>query len=484
MSSKIDLPLWKHQEHGASRGADEGNLAVLFEIGTGKSRTAIEILRRLCSREKRLLRTLIVSPKITLTNWKREICEYSKIHPMDVHVLVGPGAKRFKTFIEQVQHEDRLSKPKVFITNYEGLMMLKLFDAIKEWAPEVIIGDEIHRIKNPKSKRGKKLLELRDNARFAYGLTGTPILNSPMDVFNIYKFIDKGETFGTNFFKFRSHWFVDDNAAWAGNQGYYPKFVPREELYADFSAKINKKSVKALKAECLDLPPFIRQEITVELSPEQKKLYDEMKRDYVAYIDQLEQSGEPLTVVANLAITKALRLQQIITGYAKTETGEIYKIKSNPRLEALREFLEDHAENHKIIVWSVFHENYEDIANTCKKLNLGYAELHGKVNQKERDNNIDRFNNDEDCRVLIANQAAGGIGINLVSSSIAVFYSKNFSYEQDIQAEGRNYRGGSHIHDKVTRYDIVAEGTIDEVINEALKNKKDLAETILQWGRK
>lgn len=474
-------PLWDHQKKAVDRGLELDHLGIFFDIGTGKSRTAIDILRYKCAAEKRLLRTLILAPKIVLTNWQREIAKYSKIHPRDVVVLIGSGKKRFKDFVEGASDGGRLIRPKIFVTNYEAMEMRELVEVITNWCPEFMVADEAHRLKSQESKRAKAALKLSEIAKYRYALTGTPILNTAMDLFNIFKFIDKGETFGKNFYQFRSVWFEDQNAGWAGKQGHFPKFMPRIETYKQFSQMVKAKSVQAKKSECLDLPPFVRSQVFVELSPEQKKLYEQMKKDYIAYVDDLEKGGQPRAVVAQLAITKALRLQQIVTGYAKTDDGEIHKIKENPRLKALEELLEELAPNHKIIVWSVFHENYADITRVCQKLQLGYGELHGKIGQKDREDAISRFDSDPSCRVLVANQAAGGIGINLVSSDISIFYSKNFSLEQDLQAEGRNYRGGSEIHEKVTRIDMVAEGTIDDLINQALAGKQEISSLILDW---
>lgn len=475
--------LWKHQQRGLDMGLELNGLGIFFEIGTGKSRTAIEILRHRCAHEDRLLRTLILAPKIVLTNWQREIQKFSKVHPRDVVVLAGSAKKRVKDLIDNCNDQGVLNKGRILITNYEALQMEELLKILMDWRPEMVIADEAHRLKNPESKRARASIRLGDQARFRYALTGTPVLNSAMDLFNIFRFIDKGETFGTNFWRFRSVWFEDTNADWSGKQGYFPKYEPRPESYSEMNKLIYKKAISAKKSDCLDLPPFVRQEVFVELGSEQRKVYKDMKDEYIAYVKMLEASGEQKAVVAQLAITKALRLQQIVTGYAKTEDGSIHKMKENPRLSALQELLEDLAPEHKVIVWSVFHENYADIARLCEKLKIDYTELHGKVAQKDRDANIKRFNDDPVCRVLIANQAAGGIGINLVSSDVSIFYSKNFSLEQDLQAEGRNYRGGSEIHQSVTRIDIIAEGTIDELVTAALKDKQNISNLILDWKK-
>lgn len=477
------LERWKHQELAVKRSLVEDELALFWEVGTGKTRATIDMLRYKYGKADKLMKTLILSPKITLTNWKNEFKKYSKVHPRDVVVLSGSGAQNVKQFIEAVEENHALSKEKIVILNYEALQNEKMFTFLVDWSPEIIVADEAHRLKNPESKRAKLTIKLGDKAKYRYALTGTPILNTAMDVFNIFRFLDSGKTFGTNFWKFRSVWFEDENAEWQGKQNYFPKYVPRPDTYQEFNKLIYKKAIRAIKSECLDLPDFVRKEIHVELSPEQARLYKDMKDEYIAYIDDVMKTDTPRAVVAQMAVTKALRLMQIVTGYAKDEEGEIYKIKKNPRIDALSDLLEDLAPYHKIIVWSIFHENYADIAEVCKKLKLSYTELHGKIKQSERDKNINSFNLDPDCRVLIANQAAGGIGINLVPSDISVFYSKGFSLEQDIQAEGRNYRGGSEMHKKVTRIDIVAPGTIDELIAQALSSKQDIATKILDWRK-
>jgi len=472
---------WAHQQKALDMSFDHDGMGIFFEIGTGKSRTCIDILRYRCAEHDRLLKTLILAPKITLTNWKNEFKKFSKIHPYDVIVLSGSQNKRIKDFLKAVG--DGLDKSKIFITNYEALQMKELYGLISQWQPELMAADEAHRLRNPQSKRAKACIKLSDHVQYRYALTGTPILNSAMDIFNIFRFIDRGETFGKNFFSFRANWFEDKNAYMPAHV-HFPKYEPRKNTYEEFNKRVLTKAILAKKEECLDLPDFVKKSVETEMSPEQKKLYKQMKEEYVAYLDELDESGEPKAVVAQLAITKALRLQQIVTGYAKTEEGEIHTIKNNPRLKVLEELLRDNMETSKIIVWSVFKENYVEIAKVCEKLGVSYVDLTGQTKNKDRDKNIEAFNNDPGCRVMIANQSAAGIGINLIASNLSIYFSKNFSLEHDMQSEGRNYRGGSEIHNKVTRVDIICPGTIDELINEALSEKQAIGNKILSWRDK
>lgn len=460
------------------------DLALFFEMGVGKSRTTIEILREKFTEHRRVLRTLILAPVIVVENWRREIAMYSKIKDHDVVCLSGSEKKRIKraneSLLDLQQHT--LTRGKILITNYEAMQMEGLYNLLMTWTPEVLVCDESQRLKNHESKRAKKVVHLSDKARHRYILTGTPILNSPMDIFNQYRVLDAGETFGKNFYIFRATYFEDKNAKMPSHL-HFPKYEPRAEVNEIFNNLIYRKALRVLKKDCLDLPPLVKQKIFVDLGKEQVRMYEEMRDEYITYVKQLEATDQPRAVIAQLAITKALRLQQIVSGYAKTEDGVEIPLKENPRLAALKELLEELTPSHKVIVWATFHENYRQIAAVCKELEIEYVELHGGIPGAEKTRAMDRFRRDENCRVVIANQGAAGIGVNLVEASYSVFFSRNFSLEQDLQAESRNYRGGSEQHEKVTRIDLVAAGTIDELILEALANKQNVAEKILDWKK-
>lgn len=459
---------WDHQLAAIARAGEIRDLALFFEMGTGKTSTTINILRHKFEENKRILKTLILCPVVVCENWRREFYMHSSVGAY-VRVLHGSEKKRLKDF---ELYKD--SKPRtIFVTNYEALNMKGLLQQLLNWQPEVLVCDESQKLKNHDAKRSKWAALLAAHTMHNYILSGTPILNSAMDIFGQYKVLDRGETFGVKFPHFRAKYFYDENAGMP-KQSHFPRWEPRTGILEELNGLIYKKALRILKSECLDLPDLVRTQLMVELAPEQKRLYEDMKRDFIAYLA----GGE--AVVAQIAITKALRLQQLVSGYAKTDLGEEITLKDNPRLDALYELLDEQIPSAaKVIVWACFSENYRQIAGVCRKLGLAYSELHGGVGSRDRQSNIDRFQKDPACKVMIANQAAGGVGVNLTAASYSVFYSRNFSLEADLQAEARNHRGGSEIHDKITRIDLVAQGTIDELILESLKNKFDLSEKIL-----
>ena len=479
-------PLWAHQTEAINKALlmdEQGfyvnpDLFLAMEMGTGKTRCVIEIMRRLYAREGRVMRTLIIAPIIVLTNWKNEIAMYSKIKPHDVAILKGTGTRRSHTFMDFCSDQGVLCRDKIIIMNPESLLMNDLMSQIELWKPEIIICDEAHVFKNHSSKRAKKMAPLADLARHRYMLTGTPILNSPQDIFMQYRILDGGQTFTKNFFSFRNYFFTDKNSAFAHKENHFPKWEPIKERFPEMQQKIHKKAFRAVKADCLDLPPLIRQTIEVDMSPEQRKMYEEMRKDFITWVQAKQKGDEPRAVIAQLAVTKSLRLQQIVSGYAKTDEGDIVWFDPNPRLKAVADIIETLG-NSKVIIWAIFKENYKMLEAMCKKLGLEYAMINGDLTNKEKDENVEKFTKSPTCNVMIANQSAGGVGINLVESNYSLYFSKSFSIKDDLQSEARNYRGGSEMHDKVTRIDIVCPNSIDELINNALAMKQDIASVIL-----
>jgi SNF2 family DNA or RNA helicase len=463
---------WTHQLEAIERAIPRNDFALFFDVGAGKTSTCINILRHKYQENKRLLRTLVFGPPIILQNWKQEILKYSMIEEKDILVLTGTQKNRCKQM-------EKMKGDKIVITNYESLLMKDLYKLLSEYLsgdfPTCMVCDESHRLKSIQAKRTKAAIELSDKAYYKYLLTGTPILNSMMDIWSQFRILDGGESFGKNYFTFRNRYFYDRNSGMSRDK-YFPDWKPREGASEEINNRIAVKSMYVSKAECLDLPPLIKKTIPIELTREQAKAYKEMLAAFITFINDK-------AAVAELAITKALRLQQIVSGFVSVEDtdGEKSVVRfKNKRKEVLKDLLEELTVKNKVLVWAVFKENYKDIREVCEKLGVGYVEVHGEISEKDKFQAVDDFNNSKDVRVLIGHPGSGGIGINLVSASYSVFYSRSFSLEYDIQAEARNYRGGSERHAKITRIDLVAPGTIEEQVLNALASKKKIGYEVLK----
>ncbi len=471
------IPPWAHQLEAIKKAQTLRDFALFFEMGAGKTSTMVNILRHHYVDRRALIRTLIICPIVVVSNWKKEFLEHSNIEENEIVLLLGSGKKRLE-ILKKLGKE-----PKIIITNFESLSIRGLPQELLSYMPEIVVIDESQRIKNIKAARTKVAIQLGDFANHRYILSGTPILNNPMDIYAQYRFLDKGETFGRNFFAFRNTYFYDKNAGMPTHK-YFPDWRPLPGSFEAFNNLIYKKAMRVLKKDCLDLPPIVRKRVEVVMDKEQAAVYSTMKKDFVAYLNDK-------ACVANMALTKALRLQQIVSGFfPETKDGGKQYFKTNPRLDALKELLSMLIPDHKVIVWVCFRENYQQIEDMFitnfggeKNPNIGAAKLVGGMSDKDRQEACDNFQNDPRYRVMIANQTAGGVGVNLTAASYSIYYSRSFSLEADLQSEARNHRGGSEIHDKITRIDLIAPNTIDEIILNALQKKESMANNILAYRK-
>lgn len=458
-------PLWKHQQVAIERAGKSFYFGLFFEPGTGKTRTTIEILRRVYTEHGKVLNTLIITPLVTVKNWQEEWGKYSRIKQDFVVPLLGTGAQKLATFKKSNY------TPRIYVINYDALVNTDLRDTLTSFGFDCLVIDESHYIKTYNSKRSKAVHKIADKAMYRYILSGTPVLNSPEDIWSQMYVLDRGERFETKHHFFKLKYFYDKNAGMPSHK-HFPNWQVKPGAMKEMEEKISSCTMHVKKSECLDLPPLVSKTITCEMSSKQKQHYELMKRDFVTYV-------QDKACVASLAITKALRLQQILTGYMPLDDGSDVVFEDNPRLDVLGELLELYAQNSKVIVWSCFKKNHEMIAKLCDKMKLKHVGLTGEQSSAEKFESMRLFNEDDNVRVMIANQSVG-IGVNLVASNLSIYFSRNFNLGHDIQSEARNYRGGSEIHESVTRIDIVVPDTLDDAILKALQNKKEIGAALIK----
>lgn len=498
---------WAHQKEDVDKiHAEHINaFALFYDMGAGKTKTAIDISRSIFLRHDRIVKTLIVCPIVVVENWKREFDAHSNISPSSIQVVDGKTklcGKKVKTAQLKLKLEQLKSDADIFIINTESVGNKNLWPTILELGIELLIVDESHRFKSYNATRTKALhkLTLQPQLNYRYILTGSPILQNALDIWGQF-YILNPDILGRNFFSFRSKYFYDANAGMPAHV-HFPNYIPKDKNYygrlgidynddmADLNKLIYRHASRVMKDDVLDLPPFITQKVEVEFSKEQGRIYKEMRDDLVAILETkdelvytfehgefMDEEGE--VMAADLAIVKTLRLMQICAGVFTSEEGKNTVLKTE-RAKALKELLEEICANkeNKVIVWSVFTPTYSVIEEICKGLGLKYTFLTGRQDKDEKQDNVDRFNNDKETQVIIANQGAGGTGVNLTASNYSIYYSRSYNLEHDIQSEARNYRGGQNR--KVTRIDLVTPESIDEEILKALAKKKANAENILE----
>lgn len=468
-----NLKLYQWQSDSVEKFRNCTEAFYMADMGTGKSGAAITLWRKWCENENGLLRTLIISPTVTLQNWKNEFSVFSNVRAHNILVLdSGSGKGKAK----QVQET---TGALIVITNYEAILNEELFVSLHDnLRPSVIICDESHYIKTHNSKRTKLVLELSKRCKYKILMSGTPLLNRCTDLFSQFLVLDGGMTLGTNYYVFQNKYMVDKNANWKGRNKYFPKWENNPEKEKELQDKVFTKSVRVMKSECLDLPPLIKLKETIPMSPEQKKAYDTFKRDLLVFIDRQREDGTPLAVIAELAITKAMKLLQIANGFAIAEDKIVQRYPC-PKLDRMMEKILELYENHKIILWCSFKEHYKMISERLKEHNIKHVFLTGEQSTKEKQESIQDFCNDKSIPCIIANRGAGGVGCNLVESDYAINVSRNFKLSEELQSESRNYRGGSERHETIIKLDLVTEGSIEEDVVTALNNKEELSSRIL-----
>ena len=467
------MELYQHQKDVLELSKTRNEIALFHGLGSGKSRSIIEILRNEYNTAHRFKKTLIMGPTSVIYNWKNEFKKFSKIPEERIYVCASGTLRdsRLKKAIE--------GGAQIITINYEALVSLKIKTILLDWKPEILVCDESHLLKNPTATRSKAVFEISRSTEKRFILTGTPILKNTLDAFMQFKILDRGATFGQNFFSFRAEYFMDKNAAWAGKKNHFPLWVPRPDKAQKLMDKIATKAHVVETKDCLDLPPYIDMTEKVPMSDEQKKAYDQMKDFFIAYVEQ--NADNP--AIATIAPVKALRMMQICAGHLTLDNDDVVEFKNTPKLTRLAELLEEIRDNHKFIIWTAFKSDNKAICKMLEMMGVKFVKITGDQSTQEKQQAVDDFQNDESVRGVVATMSAGGTGITLTKASYSFVLSRNFSLGDNLQARARNYRSGSNIHEKIININLVVEVSIEQRVVEAINNKEEIGKLVLQWAK-
>jgi len=347
--------------------------------------------------------------------------------------------------------------------NYESATKLEADEQLTKWNPDFIVCDESSKIKNTQADMSKTMHKLGKAARFKMILTGTPITNGPENFFSQYKFIDP-KIFGTSYFSFMKRYTI---------QGGFGKYdVVGYRNMAELVQKAHSVAFRIRLDEAVDLPPFMDETRVIDLEPKAKAIYDAIDKESYAEL----MAGE---ITATNVLTRLLRLSQCTGGFVRPDREEKAAAVSTAKLEALSDIL-DECESKKVVVFARFIPEIEAIEKLLTKKKIKYAVIHGGIS--DRTEQVERFQTDPECRVFIGQLQTTGMGLTLTAASVAVYYSLDYSYANYQQSRARIYRIGQ---DKKTLYiHLVAKGTVDIKVMEALKAKGDTAKLLVDEWRK
>lgn len=420
-----------------------------MEQGTGKTLTTIAFLQYLFS-EHGVRQALVVCPLTVVDVWVDQIRQHWVAPPPTYSIL------------DNVYDRVLMAMPGIFLVNYERALRLRKLLWRVEF--DVVIVDESHRIKNHASKQSKAIAKLQGDIRLI--LTGTPIGNSPLDLWAQFRFLDPNAldpTIST---------FREDFCQKGGFMGL--KWVFRKNKEKELMSIVNRYAFRMTKEKAFDLPPEVTLTRHFDLSAAERKAYDTL-------VDDLVLSTEGFTVTTPLVVTQLMKLRQITGGFVKDDNAANQYL-GDSKLQALQDYLKnDLPEGDRFVVFCVFKQEIHAIQELFKRLKLRFGTISGSVEAAERTQTIKKLGEHE-LDGVICQISAGSVGIDLTAANHSIFYSTDFSFINYYQARARVHRHGQK--KKSTHLHLIAKKTIDGTCYQALLDKADVADRALSQLRK
>lgn len=460
------LQPYKHQLDAFQRFHKKPYGALLCEMGTGKTKIMLDIIQN--SLEQNIL---IVAPNGLHLNWGRiEIPRHLHedcLH--DVYTWKGtPTSQKARNELNDAvsPHDD--ANKRFFLINVEALRSKSTLPHLEAFlnlpGDSHMVIDESTCIKNPKAIQTKACLYLANLADRRWILNGTPITQGPLDIFSQCKFLHPTALPYRTYTAFKNT-FAEETIVTLQNRS-FRKIIGYRNLPM-LTAQLSPFSLKLDKKDCIDLPDKVFTTHTVELTREQEKAYKEMKD---LCLTQL-QSGEIIT--ASQALTKLIKLHQILTGFLIDEDNAAHAL-PNHRTNALLAIAE---QSGPLVVFCAYRHNVVQVKEVLEKAHGdgSVVTYYGDTPKAERNEAVDRFQTG--YADFFVGTSAAAKGITLHRACNMVYYSNSYSLETRLQSQDRIHRIGQT--KKCTYTDLVVPSSLDEHILKALESKKDLSKAVL-----
>ncbi len=468
MNYRFKTKPYAHQLKALEMSWNKEVFAYFMEMGTGKSKVLLDGIAMLYDKGK-INAALIIAPKGVYKNWyDSEIPTHMVDHIQKKTVL-------WQAMINQKQQKqlDSLFKPgldlRILIMNVEAFSTKKGLDFANTFLmanSALVAVDESTTIKNPRAKRTKNILSIAKGSKYRRILTGSPVTKSPLDLYTQCFFLDPFLLDHASYYTFRTRYAVMRTANFHGRS---VNLVVGYHHLDELTEKLKPFSYRILKDDCLDLPPKTYMKRVIQLTPEQKTVYQQMKKLALA-----ELNGKMVTTMN--VITQLMRMQQITCGHFKADDDSIQNIKNN-RITELMGILEEL--EGKAIIWAHYRHDIDTIVKSIEDKYPGSVmTYYGDTTTEDRQKAIKEIQNPESkVRFLVGTPQTGGYGITLTGASTMIYYSNGYDLEKRQQSEARIDRIGQK--KPMTYIDILAEDTIDEKIVKALRKKVNIATEIM-----
>lgn len=458
---ELDLPFktrpFDHQLKALGLSLGKHCFGYFMEQGTGKTKLAIDNFSTLYIRGE-IDRVLIIAPNGVHRQWILEQVPAHIFEDIDYKAISYQSGRNS----ENSEIFKKFDGLKILAMNVECFSAQSGLEFAKKFLTDgksMVIVDESSRIKNMAAKRTKNILSLRDDSTFRLIMSGTPVTKGVEDLYSQFMFLDPKLLGFNSFYTFRNRFCIMG--------GFEQKQIVGYRNLAELTKLVDGHTFRVLKDDCLDLPERVFCNYFVPFEPEQQRIYNELRKNFIVEL------GDGKIASAALAITRLIRLQQILCGRLPTEDG-VQQIPTN-RLDCMMEAVKDM--DGKIIIWCRGVEDIRDVKKRLDEEKIGAVTYFGETTPDERTAAIEKFRNDDSVRVFIANPETGGTGLNLTVANFVIWYSLSFNLEHYLQANDRCHRIGQT--KKVTYVHLVTPGSLDLKIASSLQQKKALADTVL-----
>jgi SNF2 family DNA or RNA helicase len=449
---------WQNQEEAVQFALSHPAVMLDMEMGTGKTRSALDAV---FLRED-VHTVLIVCPKAVIPVWRENLTKFhsgDKWYCWDERTgTIKQKADKLLQWIHDCQGFDKY----FIVLNYDIVWRREMGELLKMFTFDTIILDESHRAKAAGTKVSKYLALIGKKAKYRMCLSGTPMANSPLDVYGQYRFLDPS-IFGTNHSRF-----LDSYAVMGGPER---KFIVGYKNQQELSRKFKSIAYTCKMSDIADrlklpdaLPPIQRY---VDIPSKDMKTCRQLGEEFIA------ECGSGVVTVNNVLV-KMLRLQQITSGFCFTQEDVFDSAKveelNTAKQDELLEILSDLSPLASLVVFAVFRHDIGVAIESARKSKREAFELSGEKNE------LEEWKKAEPGAVIVVQIQAGAEGVDLTKANHAVYYSLPHSLALYNQSRARLYRPGqtrpvSFIH-------LLARDTIDESMYSALMNKKDVVESI------
>ena len=468
MKYKFRLKPYKHQLTALEKSWNKENYAYFMEMGTGKTKVLIDNMSMLYDKGK-IDGALIIAPKGVVKTWyEQELPAHLPNHIENVTIL-------WQSNITKSQQEKLDSLFEIDTALHILVMNVEAFSTDKgvKFAAKFLNShktlmavDESTTVKTPTAKRTKNIIDLGRYAKYKRILTGSPVTKNPLDLYSQCEFLDPYLLDFSSYYAFRNRYAEMKTMHIRGRS---IQVVNEFKNLGELSDTIQNFSYRVLKEDCLDLPDKIFTKRHIALTPDQFKVYQQMKKQAIAVLN-----GKVTSTMTIL--TQLMRLHQITCGHFTADDGTTQLLPNN-RITELMNILEE--TEGKAIIWANYQRDVNQIIqHIVKEYGQGsVVDYYGLTPQDERQENIKKFQNGDECRFLVGTTQTGGYGITLTKANTVIYYSNGYDLEKRLQSEDRAHRIGQK--KAVTYIDIICEDTVDEKIVKALREKINIASEVL-----